>query len=106
MARIGGKTLVPYVGVAVILLIALVGGAKATAICNIDSTKLNQCLPAVSGQSPPPPSKQCCSVVRLANLPCLCSYKSVLPAIGINPVYALALPKKCGLKTPPECRVG
>uniref|UniRef100_A0A2N9GZW0 Bifunctional inhibitor/plant lipid transfer protein/seed storage helical domain-containing protein n=1 Tax=Fagus sylvatica TaxID=28930 RepID=A0A2N9GZW0_FAGSY len=103
MDKASGKVSVQYV--LVIMLIALVSyRAKAAAICNIDSTKLTQCLPAVNGQSPPPPTKQCCTVVRHANLPCLCNYKSLLPAFGINPTHALALPKKCGLKTPPQCR--
>jgi hypothetical protein len=31
-------------------------------------------------------------------------YKSLLPALGINPTKALALPKKCGLKIPSGCR--
>ncbi|KAL5735820.1 hypothetical protein ACOSQ2_030608 [Xanthoceras sorbifolium] len=87
-----------------IWLIALVGWATAFSICNIDSTQMmNQCLPAVTGKSPKPPSKQCCAVVRRANLPCLCGYKAVLPGLGIQPKPALALPQKCGLATPPEC---
>ncbi|KAJ7960854.1 Protease inhibitor/seed storage/lipid transfer protein family protein [Quillaja saponaria] len=90
----------------VLLNIALMCEAEANAgggFCNVDSRKLTYCLPAVSGESPPPPTKQCCFVVRHANLPCLCSYKSVLSALGINPKYAFALPGKCGLKTPPQC---
>ncbi|KAJ7963708.1 Protease inhibitor/seed storage/lipid transfer protein family protein [Quillaja saponaria] len=95
-----------------VLLLALLSGASAHAnanagsICNIDSHKLTCCLPAVSGNySPPPPTKQCCFVLRHSNLPCLCSYKTLLPALGINPKHAFALPGKCGLKTPPECHV-
>lgn len=51
MAKASGKVSVQYVVVTVILilLIALVGGAKAAKIRNIDSTKLTQCLPAISG---------------------------------------------------------
>ncbi|XP_027341112.1 putative lipid-transfer protein DIR1 [Abrus precatorius] len=88
------------------LLIALLSGAKGAAICNIESTKLSLCYAAVTGKYPPKPTEKCCAVIRHANLPCLCRYKSVLPAVGINPTNALALPSRCGLKkTPPECRV-
>lgn len=103
MTRNSSKVLVVSM-VAALLFIAMVGGATAAPICDIDSTKLNQCRPAVTGKSPPPPTKQCCNLVRYANLPCLCNFKSVLPAFGINPAQAMALPKKCGLKTPPECQ--
>ncbi|KAK7269811.1 hypothetical protein RIF29_22561 [Crotalaria pallida] len=85
------------------LLISLLVGAKATVICNIDSTKLDLCLSAVTGTHPPKPDKKCCAVISDADLPCLCGYKSVLPALGIDPTHALALPGKCGLKTPHEC---
>lgn len=98
------KTRVFVKWVVAVLLIALVGGARAVSVCNIDTKQLNPCMPAVTGESPPQPSKKCCKVISKANLPCLCSYKNVLPAVGINPKNALALPKKCGLETPPECK--
>ncbi|KAJ0103475.1 hypothetical protein Patl1_04052 [Pistacia atlantica] len=97
------KTQVFLKWVVAILVIALVGGARAVPVCNIDTKQLDPCKPAVTGNSPPRPSKECCKVVSKADLPCLCSYKNVLPAVGINPKHALALPKKCGLKTPPQC---
>ncbi|KAG2394716.1 uncharacterized protein HKW66_Vig0079090 [Vigna angularis] len=86
------------------LLIAMLGGAKAIALCDTESSKLSACYAAVTGQHPPKPSEKCCDVVKHSNLPCLCGYKSILPAFGFNPINALALPRKCGLKTPPECR--
>lgn len=86
------------------LLIALLGGVHAAVICNIECTKLNLCRAAITGKNPLPPTRSCCAVLRKANLPCLCGYKSQLPAAGIDPRNALALPHKCGLKTPPECR--
>lgn len=97
----GSKALVQWVVAA--LLIALLGGAQAVVLCNIDSNQLNLCRAAVTGQNPPPPDGKCCGVIRHANLPCLCRYKSILPSLGINPTNALALPRKCGLKTPPSC---
>lgn len=86
-----------------VLFFALMGETMAGSICNIDSNKLKFCLPAVSGNSPRPPTRQCCGVVRRANLSCLCRYKDALPSIGINPRYAFALPKKCGVPTPRAC---
>ncbi|KAJ1392514.1 Bifunctional inhibitor/plant lipid transfer protein/seed storage helical domain [Sesbania bispinosa] len=103
MAHISsGKALVQWLVAA--LLIALLSGAQAFSLCNIDSSQLNLCRAAVTGQSPPPPDEKCCGVVRHANLPCLCKYKSILPSLGINPTNAFALPSKCGLQTPPQCR--
>ncbi|KAF7831129.1 putative lipid-transfer protein DIR1 [Senna tora] len=87
--------------VAAIVVTALVGGgAEAVVLCNTDSTKLNLCRAAVTGNQPPPPTEACCAVIRHANLPCLCKYKSVLPTLGIDPKNALALPSKCGLRSP------
>ncbi|KAJ4725199.1 Protease inhibitor/seed storage/lipid transfer protein family protein [Melia azedarach] len=102
MAKTASKVLVQRF--VAMFLIALVNGAMAMSICNIDSSKMKLCLPAVNGNSPPPPTKQCCAVVHGAHLPCLCGYRNILPAFGINPKHALALPNKCGFETPPECR--
>lgn len=97
MANMDSKVLVT------IILVALLSQASATNLCNIDSTKLAQCLPALTGKSPKPPTPACCEVVHHANLPCFCSYLSVLPAYGIDPAHAVELPKKCGRRTPREC---
>ncbi|KAK7387135.1 hypothetical protein VNO78_27663 [Psophocarpus tetragonolobus] len=102
MAQNSCNALVQWLVVA--LLIAMLGGAKAAVLCDIDSGELNLCYHAVAGNHPPKPNKKCCAVVKHANLPCLCSYKSILPALGIKPINALALPSKCALKTPPECK--
>ncbi|XP_019447110.1 PREDICTED: putative lipid-transfer protein DIR1 [Lupinus angustifolius] len=103
MVKTNGNVLVQWLVTA--LLVALLGGAKAVVLCNIDSTKLNLCYAAVTGTHPPKPNGKCCEVVLHADLPCLCGYKSILPALGINPTNAFTLPKRCGLKTPPQCRV-
>lgn len=88
----------------VALLITLFGGAKATEICNIDTNKLNLCKAAITGKNPPKPSARCCAVIKKGGLSCFCRYKSLLPALGINPTKVLALLKKCGLKPPSVCR--
>ncbi|KAL0294036.1 UNVERIFIED_CONTAM: Upstream activation factor subunit UAF30 [Sesamum calycinum] len=90
------------------LAVALVNGEAAAAatpstICNVRVSELVQCLPAITGKSPPPPTKSCCSVISKANLHCLCNYKSEISKFGVDPAKALALPKKCGLKAPREC---
>ncbi|XP_054795172.1 putative lipid-transfer protein DIR1 [Prosopis cineraria] len=41
---------------------------------------------------------------RHADLACLCKYKSVLPALGIDPNKTIALPAKCGVTAPPQCK--
>ncbi|KAK7288530.1 hypothetical protein RIF29_01991 [Crotalaria pallida] len=98
-----GNVLVQWL-VALLLLISLLNGAKAYEFCDTDSAKLALCYAAVTGKHPPKPNEKCCEVIRHADLPCLCRYKNVLPAAGINPTNALTLPSRCGLKTPPECK--
>lgn len=104
MGKTASRVLVQRVMAFLFIASSVNGGAMAISICSIESSKMNLCLPAVSGKSPTQPTEQCCAVVSGAKLSCLCSYKNLLPAFGINPKYALALPKKCGLETPPECR--
>ncbi|KAL2322735.1 hypothetical protein Fmac_027114 [Flemingia macrophylla] len=104
MAQTRGNGLVQWL-VAAMLIISMLGSAKAVVLCDIDSGRLSLCYAAVTGKHPPKPKKECCEVIKDANLPCLCKYKSILPSVGINPINALVLPSKCGLKTPPECKV-
>lgn len=101
MGRTRAKVFMQWV--VAFFFIALVRRGGAVTLCNVDSNQLNYCLPAVRGGSPPPPTEDCCSVVRQANLPCLCRYLSVLPVFGIDPISAVTLPSRCSLETPPEC---
>lgn len=101
MGKGGSGSLI--LGVVVVAMLAEVGGAKAMTICSMDSTELAECLPAIRGFSPSPPSRECCAVLQKADLHCLCNYKSMLPTYGVNPGLAMGLPKLCGLILPPEC---
>ncbi|KAK7396331.1 hypothetical protein VNO78_17251 [Psophocarpus tetragonolobus] len=102
MERNSSNALVQWLVAA--LLIVVLDGAKASVLCDIDSGELNLCYNVVTGNHPPKPNRKCCEVVKHANLPSLCSYKSILPVLGINLINVMALPSKCGLKTPPECK--
>ncbi|KAK4753330.1 hypothetical protein SAY87_022128 [Trapa incisa] len=90
------------VAVAVFALVQV----EATEVCNIDTDQLAECLPAVTGKSPSPPTRRCCEAIRHGDMNCLCQYKSVLPSLGIPPENAFALPKKCGMNSQPKCRGG
>ncbi|KAK9091947.1 hypothetical protein Syun_026858 [Stephania yunnanensis] len=85
-----------------LVVVVGIGGANGVAICGMESSELAQCLPAVR---PPgaPPTPGCCGVMHHADLHCLCTFKAVLPGLGIDPALAMALPKKCGIAAPPEC---
>ncbi|XP_038896217.1 putative lipid-transfer protein DIR1 [Benincasa hispida] len=100
------KFLVPLFLRLLFLAILLVG-ISATLLCKVDTKELCvNCRPAVAplhGKPLQPPTKHCCSVIRHADLKCLCNFKSILPSVGINTTIALALPSKCGINTPPEC---
>ncbi|KAM7504245.1 hypothetical protein LguiB_003149 [Lonicera macranthoides] len=100
--------LVQFVVVVVTVVVFIAGvrgesGDKPTTVCNVKVSDLAQCLPAISGQSPPPPTKGCCKVMHKVDLKCLCNYKKELIKYGVNPGAAMTLPKKCGLKSPKEC---
>lgn len=83
-----------------------VGGNEApTKVCNVPIDELAQCLPAITGKSPPEPSKGCCDALGKADLRCLCNHKSEISKYA-NPAKAMELPKKCGCKRlPHECKV-
>ncbi|XP_045827070.1 putative lipid-transfer protein DIR1 [Trifolium pratense] len=104
MAQINVNVLIMNLLVFIALLITLFSGTKAIVICDINTDKLDVCKAAIIGKHPPKPNTKCCGLIKKADLDCLCRYKSLLSALGINPTKALALPRKCGLKTPPGCR--
>ncbi|AET00633.1 putative bifunctional inhibitor/plant lipid transfer protein/seed storage helical [Medicago truncatula] len=102
MAHSQGKALAQWMIGA--LLFAMLAGSLAVQICNIDPNDLKQsCSKFVTGRNPPRADEACCGVLRRANLPCLCGYKSALTYYGINAKKALALPGQCGLQTPSNC---
>lgn len=81
------------------------GRSEAMTLCNMDAAQLGECLPAIRGPSPTPPTKGCCDVIETADLHCLCGYKNsmLLPSFGVDSKLAVALPTKCLLNPPPEC---
>ncbi|XAR60896.1 hypothetical protein NMG60_11034437 [Bertholletia excelsa] len=93
------------VAVAVVLLLAAAGGLMALSLCDISEDGLLACKPSVTQPSPADPSAECCQALYGANMTCLCGYKNslVLPALGIDPALALALPAKCNLTAPADC---
>lgn len=88
------------------LLLAMVAADKAPTICNVGVSELAECLPAITGSPPSWPTKSCCKVMHKVNLPCLCKYKDQFLKLGISPSNAMALPNKCDLKLPVECKKG
>ncbi|KAI9108578.1 hypothetical protein K1719_020462 [Acacia pycnantha] len=76
------------------------GGAKGEDVCNMDITEFKSCRAAITGQDPPLPIKACCAVLQHGDLPCLCSFKFMMPTLGLDPNNVFALPPKCGLQTP------
>ncbi|XP_010545262.1 PREDICTED: putative lipid-transfer protein DIR1 [Tarenaya hassleriana] len=89
---------------AMALTAIVVEEAYGIPICNIDTNDLGQCRAAVTGNQPPPPTGECCGVIKRSDLSCLCKYKSYLPAVGIDPSKATTLLSKCGISNaPPAC---
>ncbi|QCE05669.1 hypothetical protein DEO72_LG9g674 [Vigna unguiculata] len=92
------NAIVVAVAMMVAMEVLLTGAATdAMDLCGVPSSDLMKCLPAVTPPSPSEPSKDCCSVINIVDLKCLCGFKSspLLPALGIDPKLALELPAKC-----------
>ncbi|OAY34874.1 hypothetical protein MANES_12G054000v8 [Manihot esculenta] len=90
----------------VVMAAAIFEGTRSLSLCDMSDDGLLACKPSVTKPNPvDPPSEECCKALTGANLTCLCSYRNslVLPALGIDPDLALALPAKCNLTTPADC---
>ncbi|CAA0805980.1 Bifunctional inhibitor/lipid-transfer protein/seed storage 2S albumin superfamily protein [Striga hermonthica] len=101
----GGATAAKFLFLVLALMAAFLGRAAAFSVCNVTEEGLEACKPSVTQPSPVPPSTECCHAVSGADLKCLCSYRNsfMLPALGIDPDLALALPAKCNLPPPADC---
>ncbi|KAL8205702.1 hypothetical protein R6Q57_009253 [Mikania cordata] len=87
----------------VVSVSSTIAPASSTLVCNVQMSDLLECLPAITGAHPPAPTRSCCKVMRRVNLRCLCSYKPQLAKFGANPAAAMAIPKKCGIKSRLRC---
>ncbi|KAF5470273.1 hypothetical protein F2P56_010797 [Juglans regia] len=91
----------------VFLMVAVLleGSRAAVKLCDMDDDGLSACKPSVTQPDPVDPTPGCCQALSGADLKCLCSYKNsmVLPALGIDPDLAMALPAKCSLTPPADC---
>ncbi|MED6113693.1 hypothetical protein PIB30_073173 [Stylosanthes scabra] len=88
-----------------LIVLAGIDGSMAQLICNVSIGDLMTCKPAVTPPNPPLPTDECCTVLKKADIKCLCKYKNstLLPALGIDPNLAMELPEKCKLPHPPQC---
>merc|ERR1739841_355414 len=79
-------------------------GRRWTSLC-MTYKGINACKPSISGSSPKPPTKQCCSDLATTDLPCLCTHKNsfLFRVLGIDSKLAMQLPPKCNLKLPAHC---
>ncbi|GMI92964.1 DIR1-like [Hibiscus trionum] len=91
--------------VALVMVMVAIATTDAQTICNMPTSDLMACKPAVTPPNPPPPTSTCCSALSHANMRCLCSYKNskLLPNLGIDPNLAMKLPSLCKLPHPAKC---
>ncbi|OIT21529.1 putative lipid-transfer protein dir1 [Nicotiana attenuata] len=101
MAKSWCMTLLLFALMTVYIEMANAGTPKT--ICRVTINELAECLPAVMGQKPPPPTADCCAALHKADLRCMCNKKSELAQRGINPAAAMKLPKQCKINVPRGC---
>ncbi|KAF3435892.1 hypothetical protein FNV43_RR22984 [Rhamnella rubrinervis] len=105
MENMGIRKLVVVVVVVGMVVLLDMEGSIALDLCKMNEEGLNACKPSVTEPNPVDPTSDCCEALSGADLTCLCSYKNsvVLPALGIDPDLAMALPAKCNLTAPSGC---
>ncbi|GMI92966.1 DIR1-like [Hibiscus trionum] len=88
-----------------LVMVMAIATTDAQTICNMPTSDLMACKPAVTPPNPPPPTSTCCSALSHADMRCLCSYKNsnLLPTLGIDPNLAMKLPSLCKLPHPAKC---
>ncbi|XP_050206614.1 putative lipid-transfer protein DIR1 [Mercurialis annua] len=92
--------------VVLVTVAAIFPVTRSLTLCNMNDDGVMACKPSVTKPEPvAPPSEACCNALKGADLTCLCSYRNslMLPALGIDPDLALALPAKCNLTPPANC---
>lgn len=94
MAIRGSTRRVGAVSICLLVVMAMVAESSAAGVC--DPNALYPCLRAIQGARPPPPTRQCCTVVRRVDKNCMCNQlrSSSFPAQMVS--NGLQLPKKCG----------
>ncbi|EOA14251.1 hypothetical protein CARUB_v10027409mg [Capsella rubella] len=100
------RSFVKFAALAIVLA-ALVLMEKPSSIpaCNINANYLEKCRPAIIGDTPLSPGRECCEVLQNANLECICRSKSYLPVFAVYPSKVHALLSKCGVTTiPASCQ--
>ncbi|ESQ55579.1 hypothetical protein EUTSA_v10026641mg [Eutrema salsugineum] len=95
------RILMQFAALAMVLTaLMMVEEATSIHVCNVDTSDLEKCRSAVTGNNPPPPGPGCCKVVKASNLQCFCSYKNSLSRFGINPSKVKSGLARCGAKIP------
>lgn len=85
--------------IGVLLAILMIGSVNGIAVCNVDSGDLLACLPSCNGRTPQaPPSSECCSTLKNANLGCLCGHRNnwlLKWMYNVDFQQAMAIPALC-----------
>ncbi|CAN1807954.1 Non-specific lipid transfer protein GPI-anchored 5 [Linum perenne] len=104
-----GRNMAMSLGIVLLTMQLLAGGARAQSDCTNVLISLSPCLNYITGNSSTP-SQQCCgqfaTVVRTSPL-CLCQLLNGGGSsfgVNINRTRALELPRACNVQTPPVSR--
>ncbi|KAJ8490385.1 hypothetical protein OPV22_012106 [Ensete ventricosum] len=100
------RTVVVAMAMVILLVAASTTAAAGQSLCNMTQVGLAACKPCIATVKPEEkPTEACCTALKQADLPCLCSYKNsdLLPYLGIDPKQAMQLPAKCNIAPPQQC---
>ncbi|RWW21031.1 hypothetical protein GW17_00014831, partial [Ensete ventricosum] len=100
------RTVVVAMAMVLLLVAASTTAAAGQSLCNMTQVGLAACKPCIATVKPEEkPTEACCTALKQADLPCLCSYKNsdLLPYLGIDPKQAMQLPAKCNIAPPQQC---
>nr|XP_024382293.1 uncharacterized protein LOC112285585 isoform X1 [Physcomitrium patens]XP_024382294.1 uncharacterized protein LOC112285585 isoform X1 [Physcomitrium patens] len=85
----------------IVLLTAMAMAASSVhGACTNDLSPYEPCTPAMFGTAPSLPTRECCNVMKVSNLTCLCSAIATVQLPEFNQQAALMLPKRCGAVPP------
>ncbi|KAH7670526.1 Bifunctional inhibitor/lipid-transfer protein/seed storage 2S albumin protein [Dioscorea alata] len=86
---------------ALLLFPTILVSSDGSGFCNMTQKGIVACKPVMTIGADPamPVADDCCTALRVANIPCLCAQRSnpMIKYFGIDPNLALSIPSRCNI---------